>query len=160
MFISKLAHVDVFMCAYPVPPVAVGLSRDNVDPLYAGTNFTLTCSTDLDENLVDLSVVLMTNLTRNNVPVTTDSTHSEEQPSLVNPLLLTYSATYSFNPLDDKFDSTDSSDMGDSGTYQCDLTVMSAVSGDTYVRPRSASSASDAITIVGQLNVVATVICK
>ena len=147
-------------CAYPVPPVAVELSRDYGDPLYAGTNLTFTCSTDLDENLVDIPIVLMTNMTRNRVPVTTDSTHSLEQPSLLNPLLLTYAATYSFTPLDDKFDSTDSSDVGDSGAYQCDLIMMSDVSDDAYVRPRSASSTSNTITVLGQLNVVATVVCK
>ena len=133
--------------------MAVELSKDYEDPLYAGSNLTLTCFTDLDENLIDIPIVLSTSWTKTNVPVIIDSTHLEQQPSLVDPLLLTYVATYSFTPLDDRFDSTDSSDMGDSGTYQCDITVMSTVSGDAYVRPRSASSASDAITVLGQLNV-------
>lgn len=144
----------------PVPPVAVEVSMDHGDPLYAGTNLTLTCSTDLDEDLVDIPVVLSTSWTKNNVPVIIDSTHSEEQPSLVNTTLLAYAATYSFAPLDDKYDSTDSSDMGDSGAYQCDVTVMSTVSGDAYVRPRSASSASDTITVLSQSNVVAILTCK
>ena len=134
--------------------MAVELSRDYQDTLYAGTNLTFTCSTDLDENVIDIPIVVSTSLTRNSVPVTADSTHLEQQPSLVDPLLLTYVATYSFNPLDDQFDSTDSSDMGDSGVYQCNLTVMSNVSGDAYARPRNASSASDTITVLGQLNLV------
>ena len=139
---------------YPVPPVPVELSMDYEDPLYAGTNLTLTCSTDLDENLVDVPVALSTSWTRNNVPVITDSTHSEEQPSLVNTTLLTYAATYSFTPLDDKFDSTD---MGDSGAYQCDLTVMPDVS-DSFVRPRNDSSTSNVITVLGELDVLCLVI--
>ena len=138
-------------------------------PLYAGTNLTLTCSTDLDENLVDIPVVLSTSWTRNNVPVIIDSTHSEEQPSLVNTTLLTYAATYLFTPLDDKFNNTGSSgmgsgdnsdkgssgssDMGDSGTYQCDLTVMPDVS-NSFVRPRNGSNTSNDITVFGELDVV------
>ena len=137
---------------YPVPPVAVEVSMDYGDPLYAGTNLTLTCSTDLDENLVDIPVVLNTSWTRNNVPVIINSTHSEEQPSLVDPLLLTYTATYSFTPLDDKFNSTDSSDMGDSGAYQCNLTVMADVD-DPFVRPTDASDTSDSINVLGEQNV-------
>ena len=123
---------------------------DYVDPLYAGTNLTLTCSTDLDEDLVDIPIALSTSWTRNGVPVITDSTHSEEQPLLVNSTLLLYAATYSFTPLDDKFDSSDSSDMGDSGTYQCDLIVTSDF-GDSFVRPGNGSDTSN-ITVLGQLN--------
>ena len=137
------------------------MNRDYGDPLYAGTNLTLTCSIDLDEDLVDIPVFLSTSWTRNNVPVITDFTHSEQQPSLVDPLLLTYAATYSFTPLDDKFKSTDSSDvggsgssdMGDSGIYQCDLTVMPNVS-DSFVRPRNASSTGSDITVLGQLDIL------
>ena len=141
------------MRLYPVPPVAVEVSMDYGDPLYAGTNLTLTCSTDLDENLVNIPLVLSTSWTKNNVPVIIDSTHSEEQPSLVDPVLLTYAATYSFTPLDDKFDSTDNNDMGDSGTYQCDLTVTPDII-DPFVMPRNGSSTSIDITVLGKLDVV------
>ena len=122
------------------------------DPLYAGTNLTLTCSTDLDGYLVGIPVVLNTSWARNNVPVIIDSTHSEEQPALVDPLLLTYAATYSFTPLDDDFNSTDSSDMGDSGTYQCDLTVMPDVS-DSFISARNGSNTSNDIIVLGELDV-------
>ena len=152
---------------YPVPPVVVEVSMDYEGPLYAGTNLTLTCSTDLDEYLVDIPVVLNTSWTKNNVSVITNSTHSEEQPSLVNPLLLTYAATYSFTPLDDKFNSTDSSDtestdssdmgstdssdMGDSGTYQCDLTVTPDVT-DSFIRSRNGTNTSNEIIVLGELD--------
>ena len=142
-------EIVVLLHFYTVPPVAVEVSRDYGDPLYAGTNLTLTCSTDLDEYLVDIPVHLSTSWTRNNVPVTTDAIHLEQQPSLVNPTLLTYAATYFFTPLDDMFNSTD---MGDSGIYQCDLTVMPDVS-DVFVRPRIGSNTSD-ITILGQLDLL------
>ena len=138
---------------YVVPPVAVELSMDYGDPLYAGTNLTLTCSIDLDEGLVDIPIHLSTSWTRNNVPVTTDATHLEQQPSLVNPTLLTYVATYSFTPLDNKYNSTDSSDMGDSGTYRCDLTVMPDVN-DIYVKPRIGTS-THTITVLGELTKLA-----
>ena len=139
---------------------------DYGDPLYAGTNLTLTWSTDLDENLVDIPVVLSASWTKNNVLVIIDSTHSEEQPSLVDPLLLTYAATYSFTPLDDKFNNTDSSDMGsagnsdtdssdmgDSGAYQCEVTVIPDVS-DSFVRSRNGSDTSNNITVLGELDLV------
>ena len=129
--------------------MVVEVNRNYGDPLYAGTNLILTCSTDLDEDLVDIPVVLSTSWMKNNVPVITDFTHSEEQPSLVNSTLLTYAATYSFTPLDDQFNN---SDMGDSGTYQCDLSVTPDVN-DSFVRPRNSSGSSN-ITVLGQLSVV------
>ena len=138
-----------FSCTHIVPPVAVEVSMDYGDPLYAGTNLTLTCFTDLDEDVVDSGVVLSTSWMKNNVPVITDSTHLEEQPLLVNSTLLTYAATYSFTPLDDQFNSSDSSDMGDSGTYQCDLTVTPDVN-DSFVKPTSGSNISDSITVDGE----------
>ena len=138
------------MC-FIVPPVDVEVTADNEDTLYAGTNLTLTCSADLDENLVDILVVLNTSWTKSNVPVIINSTYSEEQPSPVNMDLLIYAATLSFSPLDDQFDSTDSSDMGDSGAYQCDLTVMADV-GDSFVNAAYASDTSDSINVEREQN--------
>ena len=134
---------------YPVPPVVIEVSVDYGDPLYAGTNLTLTCFTDFDEDLVDIPIFLSTSWLKNNVTVITDSTHSEQQPFAVNSTLLTYSATYSFTPLDDKFNGTDTSDMGDSGAYQCDLIVMPNVT-DSFVSPRNGSDTSDNITVLGE----------
>ena len=128
------------------------MSRDHGDPLYAGTNLTLTCSTDLDEDLVDIPVIVSTSWMKNDVPVIIDSTHSEQQPFAVNSNLLTYAATYSFAPLDDNFNDTDSSDKGDSGVYHCDLKVMPDVN-DSFVRPRNSSSANNVITVLGEFNV-------
>ena len=126
---------------------------DYGDPLYAGTNLTLTCSTDLDQNLIDIPVVVSASWMKNNIPVITDTTHFEQQPLVVNSTPLTYSSTYSFIPLDDNFNITDSSDMGDSGTYQCELIVMPAVS-DSFVIPRNGNSTSNDITVLGELDIV------
>ena len=128
------------------------MSMDYGDPLYAGSNLTLTCSTDLDKNLVDIPVVVSSSWMKNYAPVITDSTHSEQQPFVANSTLVTYVATYSFTPLDDKFNNTDSSDMGDSGAYQCELMVMPNVT-DPFVKSRNGSSSSGNITVLGELDV-------
>ena len=138
---------------YPVPPVAVEVSMDYGGLLYAGTNLTLTCSIDLDENLVDIPVIVKTSWMKNNVLAITDSTHSEQQPIALNGTLLTFDATYSFTPLDDKFNSTESSDMGDSGVYQCQVTVTPDIT-NYFVRTRNSSNASNDITVLGELDVV------
>ena len=138
---------------YPVPPVAVEVSMDYGGLLYAGTNLTLTCSINLDENLVDIPVIINTSWMKNNVLVITDSTHSEQQPIGLNGTLLTYDATYSFTPLDDKFNSSESSDMGDSGAYQCQVTVTPESNG-SFVRTRSSSNTSNDIIVLGELDVV------
>ena len=126
---------------------------DHGDPLYAGTNLTLTCSIDLDEDLVDIPVIVSTSWMKNTAPVIIDSTHSEQQLLAMNTTLLTYAATYSFTPLDDSFSITGKSDIGDSGAYQCDFIVMPNVS-NSFVSPRNGSSASNDIAVLGELYVV------
>ena len=137
---------------HPVPPVAVEVSVDYGDPLFAGTNLTLICSMDLDEDIVDIPVAVIANWMKNYVPVITDSTHSKQQPFVANSTLVNYIATYSFTPLDDKFNNTDSSDMGDSGAYQCELIVMPNVT-DSFVKSRNGSNTSNEITILGELDI-------
>ena len=128
------------------------MNRDYGDPLYSGTNLTLTCSTDLDEDLVDIPVIVSTSWMKNDFTVIIDSTHSEQQPFAVNSAFLTYAATYSFAPLDDSFSNTDSSDKGDSGAYHCDLKIMADVS-DSFVRPWNSSSTNNVITVLGEFDV-------
>ena len=135
---------------YPVLPVAVEMSMDHGDPLYAGTNLTLTCSIDLDEDLVDIPIIVSTSWMKNTTLVISDSTHSVQQPLAIDTTLLTYVATYSFIPLDDNFNNIGKSDSGDSGAYQCDFIVMPNVS-NSFVNPRNSSSASNDIAVLGEL---------
>ncbi len=77
-----------------VPPFDVAISQDYTDPLYTGTNLTITCSITLD-SLVNIPVIVNNQWTRNanGIP---EATITED---LVINTNLTYTATLEFFPL-------------------------------------------------------------
>ncbi len=118
-----------------VPPFDVTISQDYSDPLYTGTNLTITCSITLD-SLVNIPVIVNNQWTRNG-NVITEVTIVED---LVINTNLTYTATLEFFPL---------YYMTDDGDYQCSVDVIPDVT-DNYVTNIS-NSASITIDVLGKL---------
>ena len=116
-----------------VPPFDVAISQDYTDPLYTGTNLTITCSITLD-SLVNIPVIVNNQWTRNG-NVITEATIAED---LVINTNLTYTATLEFFPL---------YYMTDDGNYQCSVDVIPNVTDD-YVTNIS-NSASVTIDVLG-----------
>ena len=116
-----------------VPPFDVTISQDYSDPLYTGTNLTITCSITLD-SLVNIPVIVNNQWTRNG-NVITEVTIVED---LVINTNLTYTATLEFFPL---------YYMTDDGDYQCSVDVIPDVT-DNYVTNIS-NSASITIDVLG-----------
>ncbi len=115
-----------------VPPFDVAISQDYTDPLYTGTNQTITCSITLD-SLVNIPVIVNNLWTRNGNGIT-ETTITDD---LVINTNLTYTATLEFFPL---------YHMTDDGNYQCSVDVVT----DNYVTNIS-NIASATIDVLGKL---------
>ena len=118
-----------------VPPFDVAISQDYNDPLYTGTNLTITCSITLD-SLVDIPVIVNNIWTRNG-SVITENTITE---NLITNSNISYTATLEFFPL---------YSLTDDGEYQCSVALYADVLDD-YVANAS-SSASTSIDVLGKL---------
>ena len=121
----------------PVPPIGVAISQAYTDPLYTGTNQTLTCVIVLN-SLVDIPVTVTNQWTRNGTDITEDTITSD----LVEDSTLNYTATLVFFPLNH---------VTDDGEYQCSVQVVAEVIDNNYVSASGISnSASTTLNVLGK----------
>ena len=94
-----------------VPPFDVTISQDYSDPLYTGTNLTITCNIELS-SLVDIPVSVSNQWTRDGADIMESTITSD----LVEVTALRHTATLEFYPL---YHTTDN------GLYQCSVMISS-----------------------------------
>ena len=128
------------VCAfsYLVPPFNVTISKSYYDPLYAGTNLTITCNITLS-NLVDIPVIVSSEWTRNGSEIT-ETTITEDLVKINN---LNYIASLEFFPLNA---------LTDNREYKCSVRVIpSVLDEDDYMYIINiTNNASTALDVLGE----------
>ena len=152
MFFTLFPAVFIFACAfsYLVPPFNVTISQNYYDPLYAGTNLTITCDITLS-NLVDIPVIVSNEWTRNGNEIT-ETTITEDLVKINN---LNHITSLEFLPLNA---------LTDDGEYKCSVRVILSVMDENdyiYITDvtNNASTALDVLSefIVGLVKIIVTV---
>ena len=128
-----MLYYNAYCICLLVPPFDVTISQDYSDPLYTGTNLTITCDIELS-SLVDIPVNVSNNWTRDGADIM-ESTITND---LVEVTSLKHTATLEFYPL---YHATDD------GLYQC--SVMISSDDDEYVNSIS-NSASTTLDVLGK----------
>ena len=113
----------------------VTISQDYSDPLYTGTNLTITCNIELS-SLVDISVNVNNQWTRDGADILESTITSD----LFEVTALTHTATLEFYPL---------YHVTDDGVYQCSVMISN---DDEYVNSNviSLNSASTTLDVLGK----------
>ena len=118
-----------------VPPFNVAISQNYNDPIYTGTNLTLTCDIELN-SLVDIPYTVANQWTRNDLEITQDTITSD----LVEVTTLEHTATLQFNTL---------YHVTDDGVYECSVMITS---NEEYVNPDEVSNNdSTMLDVLGKL---------
>ena len=140
MFFALFPAVFIIVCtsSYLVPPFNVTISQSYYDPLYAGTNLTITCDITLS-NLVDIPVIVSNEWTRNGNEIT-ETTITEDLIKINN---LNYIASLEFFPLNA---------LTDDGEYKCSVRVIpSVMDEDDYMYiTNTTNNASTALDVLGE----------
>ena len=140
MFFALFPAVFIIVCAfsYLVPPWDVTISQSYYDPLYAGTNLTITCNITLS-NLVDIPVIVSNEWTRNRNEIT-EITITEDLVKINN---FNHIASLEFFPLNA---------LTDDGKYKCSVRVIpSVMDEDDYMYITNVTNnASTALDVLGE----------
>ena len=123
---------------HAVPPFDVEISQDYNDPLYAGTNLTITCEITLS-SLVDIPVIVSNQWTRNGYEITEDTITED----LIGDDNLIHTATLEFFPL---------YHVTDDGEYRCSVNITADI-GDNYVESIY-NNRSTTFTVLGEMHTV------
>ena len=140
MFFALFPAVFIIVCtsSYLVPSFNVTISQSYYDPLYTGTNLTITCDITLS-NLVDIPVIVSSEWTRNGNEIT-ETTLTEDLIKISN---LNYIASLEFFPLNA---------LTDDGEYKCSVRVIpSVMDEDDYMYiTNTTNNASTALDVLGE----------